>query len=125
MADSYLGISGNHSGKIFDKELELAPSDSDVAATGSEAILIGDGLVNADLVLDISTAPAAALTVTLQFAKDDKFTTPVSGPTVAIAASQVGRIITPFRNDPAGTPLAYVRILPSAATKLGAFIAKN
>lgn len=125
MADSYLGMPGNHSGKIFDKELELAASDSSVATTGSDPILIGDGLVDADLVIDVNTPAAAAVTVTLQFSADKAFTTPVAGSSVAIAKDQSGRIIAPFRNDPAGVPLPYVRIMPSAAATLGAFIAKR
>lgn len=125
MADSYLGMPGNHSGKIFDKELELAASDSSVATTGSDPVLIGSGLVDADLVIDITTPAAAATTVTLQFATDAAFTAAVAGPSVSIAKDQSGRIIMPFRNDPAGTPLAYARIVPSAAATLGAFIAKR
>ena len=43
---SYLGIPGNHLGKTFDKALEILPPDTDLAAaTASDVIDLGDGLV--------------------------------------------------------------------------------
>lgn len=122
----YLGMTGNHTGRTFDKELELVPSDTALAAsTGTTPVAVGDGLIDADLVIDLATPAAAAANLTLQFSADEAFTTAVAGPTIAVAKDALGRLVFPFRNDPEGTPLGYVRILPSAAAKLGAFIAKR
>lgn len=126
--DSYLGIPGNHTGKIFDKLLELVPSGTSLAKdVGTGAILIGDGLVDADLVLDIPSSPAAAANITVQFCAEKGFASGVvSGVTIAIPTTALGRIIVPFRNATGdGTPLPYVRLMPDAAVTLGAFIAKK
>lgn len=123
--DSYLGISGNHSGAIFDKLLELNPAGTSLATTGSAVLDIGTGLVDANLVIDVPEKVAAATTIAMTFSDKKDFTTSVTGVTVTLAKDQeAGRIITPFRNDPAGTPLPYVKIIPSAAITVGAFITK-
>lgn len=126
--DSYTGIPGNHTGKTFDKLLELVPSGTALTKdTGTDAVLIGDGLVDADLVLDIASNPAAATDIVIQFcAAKDFAANVVNGITVSLPTTAIGRIIVPFRNAAgAGTPLPYVRLMPSAVATLGAFIAKR
>lgn len=117
-----------HTGKTFDKALELVASGSAMTTgTGTTGVFLGSGLVVADLVVDLETVTGADNGVTLQFSSKADFTSPVSGASVTLTAGQTGRVVLPFRNDPAGTPLAYVRIMPKVGTalKLGAFIAKN
>lgn len=129
--DTYLGIAGNHTGKTFDKFLELAPSDTAMTdATATSAIYIGAGLIDADLVVDLNTVAIAsngASSLKLQFASDEGFTSAVDGVVINLTNGQSGRIIVPFRNDPAGTPLPYVRLMPAVSTtlKAGAFVAKK
>lgn len=123
--DNYLGIAGNHSGAIFDKLLELNSASDSLATTGSSVVKLGDGLVDANLVIDVPEKVAAATTLALAFSNTADFTTSVTGITVSLAKDQeAGRIITPFRNDPAGTPLGFVKLIPSAAITVGAFITK-
>ena len=132
MSDTYLGFPGNHTGKTFDKALEFFASGSTLTnATASAAIHIGAGLVDADLVVDLETvtiAASASSGLTLQFCDDPNFgSNVVSGATVSFTGGQTGRVVFPFRNDPAGKPLSYVRLMPqvSTALKLGAFAAKK
>lgn len=122
MIDAKLGTTNK--GKTFDKLLELATADKALTAnTGTPAVFIGGGLIDADLVLDITTG--AAGDIALQFAEDEAFTTPVAGPSVTLTDDSTGRIVVPFRNDPVDKPLPYVRLMPGAAAKLEAFIAKK
>lgn len=129
--DTYLGIAGNHSGKTFDKFLELAPSGTAMTdGTATSAIYIGAGLIDADLVVDLGTVTVASdgsSSLKLQFSSDKGFNSAVDGAIVNLTNGQSGRIIVPFRNDPAGTPLPYVRLMPAVSTALsaGAFIAKK
>lgn len=130
--DTYLGIPGNHSGKTFDKLLELVPSGTSMTdATGSSPVYIGEGLVDADLVIDLNTvtiASSGTSSITVQFCDVEGFpANVVAGPVINLTSGQTGRMIVPFRNDPVGTPLPYVRLMPVVSTALvaGAFIAKK
>lgn len=122
---SYVGITGSQTGKIFDKELELVAADSSVPTSGTSPVFIGNGLLDADLVLNFRSPTSSAATVVVQFAADAAFTTPVAGPSVTIPANKAGIVIIPFRNDPSGAPLGYIRLLPSATVIMGAFITKR
>ena len=128
---SYLGIPGNHTGKTFDKFLELVPDGTTLTnGTPSAAIYIGEGLIDADLVLDFATvtvAESGTSSVTLQFSKTADFADVVSGASLTLTSGMAGRVVLPFRNDIIGAPLPYVRLMPAVSTalKAGAFIAKK
>ncbi len=116
-----------HAGKTFDKNLEIVASGTALTTgTGTSGIYIGTGLVEATIAVDLETVTGTDNGITLQFSEKADFSAPVSGASATFTAGQTGRVIVPFRNDPAGKPLAYVRIMPKVGTalKLGAFIAK-
>ena len=125
---STLGMQLNHSSKTFDALLQIvAPGTAQTTATASAVLEIGRGLVDADLVLDVD-ASTGVNSVAIQFSTDAAFTTPVNGPSIAIPASMVGKVILPFRNSKANeAPYPYMRILPTVGTTLtiGAFVAKK
>lgn len=127
MADSYLGMPGNHTGKTFDKFLELVPSDSSITTgTTSTVVEVGTGLIDADLVLDV-TEVTGDNTVAIQLSADAAFTTPVVFATATIPAV-AGRIIFPFRNVGGNEkPYGFVRLsyTVGGTLKMGAFIAKK
>ena len=130
--DNYLGMPGNHLGKTFDKLLELAATGSTLTnKTATSAVYIGDGLVDADLVIDVNTSTGTENSLAVQLCAKSDFSSDVKSIlTISIPENKVGRIIAPFRNDPDGTPLPYIRLMPavtadSGALKLGAFMAKK
>lgn len=127
MADSYLGMSGNHTGKTFDKLLELTPEDTTPASGDfSNVVEIGTGLIDADIVFDVAAAGESASTVEIQLSEDAAFTTPVVVASVGI--TKVGTTIFPFRNAPGDEkPYGFIRLSYKTATSLTlcAFIAKK
>lgn len=127
MADSYLGMSGNHTGKTFDKFLELTPEDTTPASGDfSNVIEIGTGLIDADIVFDVSAVGDSESTVEIQLSDDAAFTTPVTVASVSI--SKTGNTIFPFRNAPGDEkPYGFVRLSYKTASSLTlcAFIAKK
>lgn len=125
MAESYLGIPGNHTGKTFDKLLELSPGGTQLNGdTNSDVVFLGTGLVDADLVFSV-TAKSGTTTATVQFSTTESFASPIKGVSVDLA---VGDNIVPFRNAPGNaTPYPYVRISyeVETSTTLSAFIGKK
>lgn len=125
---SSVGMALNHSSKAFDANLQIIPSGtSQTNATASSALEIGRGLIDADLVIDVDTSTGVNA-VAIQFSATADFATPVAGPSIAIPASMVGKLILPFRNSKANeAPYPYMRILPTVGTTLtiGAFVAKK
>lgn len=121
--ESFFGVTGNHTGRTFDKLLEFTPQDTALTAAAiSPVIYIGTGLIDADLVVDVS---AGTVTVAMQFSENEAFTTPVAGANIALA---VGRSIVPFRNlkAPATGPYGYMRLsYDTTGATLGAFIGKK
>lgn len=127
MAESYLGGPGNHTGKTFDKALELFATGATLTdATASSVVHLGPGLVDADLVLNVLSVTGADNAVTVQLSDSAAFGTPVNGVSIKLPADTAGTIILPMRNMVAGSPMAYVRLMPAGTgLKMGAFIAKK
>ena len=127
MADSYLGMPGNHTGKTFDKLLELTPEETTPAAGDfSNVVEIGTGLIDADIVFDASAAGESVSTVEIQLSEDADFTTPVTVASVEI--TKAGTTIFPFRNAPGNDkPYGFIRLSYKTvnALTLCAFIAKK
>lgn len=121
--DSYRGMVGNHASKTFDILLELAPSGTSLSGE-TEPVFLGSGLVDADLVIDVAKASSGDA-LALEFCDAQDFASDtVAGPTVPLPETG-GRVIAPFRNDPQGTPLSYVRLKVTGTPTAGAFIGKK
>ncbi len=117
-----------------------------VATTTTESVILdlGGGLVDADLILDVTAIEVAST--------DEKYTVHIEGSNVAAmtsgsvtlvniplgnktdpadAATGVGRFLVPFRNEQNGTTYRYVRIYTLVAGTVAtginftAFIAKD
>lgn len=117
---SWLGIPGNHTGAQFDALLALYPTQTAaVTDTASDVVFIGTGLVDANLIVDISAATGGS-SLKLQFATDEAFTTPVTLATFDIPATAAGkRGKFAFRNAfGAEQPYGYVRLMPTVGTSL-------
>lgn len=121
--DSYRGIPGNHQGKTFDILLELIPTGTvQASGTASAVVDFGTGLIDQDLVFDVSAIDGAA-TVAVQLSATEDFSSPI----VYITANltEVGRTVVPFRNAAGNEePKPYIRLMPTIGTSLtmGAFI---
>lgn len=126
--NTYAGIPGNHAGKTFDKLLELVPNGTvQTDATASAAIEIGTGLIDADLVIEV-TLSTGSNAVAIQFSDTADFATTHAGPRQTIPADYTGKVVLPFRNSYANEgPKAFMRVVPTVGTALtiGAFVAKK
>ena len=134
-----------YSQRTYDNALLLKAAGL-VASTTTESVIldIGAGLVDADLVLDVSAIETAT--------GDEKYTIHLEGSNVAAmtsgsvtlanipmgiktdpadATTAVGRFVVPFRNEQNGTTYRYVRIYTLVAGTIAtginfvAFIAKD
>lgn len=132
---TYHGIIGQHTSKAYDILLDFYPPAADgtpsVPADGTASVVLnlGTGLVDADLILDVTVSTGAGNSILIEFSADEAFTTPVAGPVTPIAAyAAPARVVVPFRNAPDNlTPLPYVRVTPTmgSMTLAGVFVAKK
>lgn len=138
----------------YDAALLLRASTTAITSTetGSLILDVGNGLVDADLVIDIATMDVASTdesyTFVLEGSPDAAFGTAGNITILAIlgagsvagvltatgaplgAADTVGRYVVPFRNERNGTTFRYLRLKTviagtSASTTFMAFVAKD
>lgn len=115
--NTYKGIAGGHSSKIFDRYLQFLSAEANAATVISDVLDIGTGLIDCDMVVmaTASSGPAAKK-ITVEVATDAAFTTPVIWDTIDVPADFVGKWILPFRNTKdESLPYAYVRLQVMAA----------
>jgi len=127
---SVFGIPSQHVSNVFDIETSFFDMATPInAATNSPVLRVGSGLMEADLIIHVASAPAGAnASVTIEAADLENFSDAIRLLTIPIPAGHTGPIAQPFKNALGNEmPRQFIRlaVATSAAISIGAFVTKR